>query len=342
MPSLCRCCSVWFRLASLAALGLSPVLGRAQGPAHDMYLCVSMAGTYVIGSQVPRLNGVYRTTDRQELVHLGFNHPRVDALEADPRDPTVLFIAGLNGVMRSKDGGRSWRIMTGWEMTEPKDIAIDPHQPDRVFVALPDGIGVSDDGGETWSRRQEGIRRAYTQTIVVDRAVANRLIAGTELGVYRSEDAGNSWQKVLATEATATDVQQSPHDPQHLLAATQSDGGWESTDGGRTWQNLRSLPRNHTLHNIVFDPSTPRRLAVCGWGLGVSVSEDGGRTWHPRNAGLPNTEVWRVAADPDFPGRLYASPHESPIHISDDFGRTWRPHFFEGATVWDVTFVHRR
>ena len=342
MFSIRLCCSGSLRLGLLAVIGLSPLFSRAREPAHDMYLCVSMAGAFVIGSKVPRLNGVYRTTDRQEVVHVGFNHPRVDALAADPRDPSVLFLAGLNGVMRSNDGGQSWRIMTDWQMTEAKDIAIDPHQPDRVFIALPDGIGMSPDGGRTWSRRQEGIRRPYTQSLVLDRAVANRLIAGTELGVYLSEDGGESWHRVLATEATVTNVQQSPHDPQHLLAATQSNGGWESTDGGRTWQSLRSLPRGQTLHNIVFDPSTPRRLAAAGWGLGVSVSEDGGRTWHPRNTGLPNTNVWRVAADPDFPGRLYASPHQAPIHLSDDFGKTWRPHFFEAATVWDVTFVRRR
>jgi hypothetical protein len=231
--------------------------------------------------------------------------------------------------------------MTSWDMTEPKDIAVDPHEPDRVYLALPDGIGVSEDRGESWHRRQEGIRRPYTQSIAVDRSAAGRLVAGTELGVYLTEDHARSWRKVLTTEATVTDVQQSPHDPAEFLAATQSDGAWQSRDGGRTWQRLRDLPRGHTMHNIGFDPTAPGRLVVAGWDLGVRVSEDGGRTWHDRTAGLPNAQVWRVAADPDLPGRLYASPNESPIHISDDFGRTWRPHWFEGATVWDVTFVRR-
>src|SRR5690606_30010046 len=99
----------------------------------------------------------------EEIVHVGFNHPRIDALAADPRDPQVLYTAGLNGVMRSLDAGRSWRIMTSWDMTEPKDLAIDPHQPDRVYIALPDGIGVSEDRGQSWQRRQEGITRPYTQ-----------------------------------------------------------------------------------------------------------------------------------------------------------------------------------
>jgi hypothetical protein len=327
---------------ALLGLLLASAPVSAAAASHDLYLCVSMAGTYVVGAKVQRLNGIYRSTDRQEVVHLGFNHPRQDALAADPRDPRILYTAGLNGVLRSTDAGATWRIMTGWEMTEPKDIIVDPHQPDRIYIALPDGIGVSEDRGQTWQRRQHGIRRAYTQAIVADRATAGSLVAGTELGIYRSEDDARSWHRVLTTRATVTDVQQSPLDPARFLAATQRDGAWESSDHGRTWQRLRGLPIEHTMHNIEFDPTHAERMVVGGWGLGVRVSEDGGRTWQDRSAGLPNPNIWRVAADPDYPGRLYASPHESPIFVSDDFGRTWRTHWFEGATVWDFAFVPRR
>lgn len=329
------------RFLLLATAFTSPT-GWAAAPAHDLYVCVSMSDPFIIGSTVKRQNGIYRTSDREEIEHIGFNHPRQDALAADPRDPRTFYTAGLNGVLRTTDGGESWRIMTSWDMTEPKDVEIDPHRPDRIFLALPDGIGVSEDQGRTWRRRQEGIRRPYTQTIVADHAIAGRIVAGTELGIYASDDEAKSWIQVLRTEATVTDVQQSPHDPAHYLAATQQDGAWESRDHGRTWQRLRGLPRAHTMHNIEFDPTDPQRLAVSGWGLGLRVSEDGGRTWQDRTNGLPNANVWRVGADPDFPGRLYASCHESPIQLSDDFGRTWRPHWFEGGTVWDFTFVPRR
>ncbi len=308
---------------------------------HDLYFCASMSSAFFIGSQVQRLNGLYRSTDRTEITHLGFNHPRVDAVAADPRDPKVLYIGALNGVLRSTDGGNSWRIMTSWDMTEAKGLAVDPHRPDRVVIALPDGIGVSEDRGETWERRQNGIRRAYTQTVGLDRSTAGRWLAATELGIYLTEDEGRQWRSVLATDATVTDLQQSPHDAKHWLASTQSNGVFASRDGGRTWQALRGVPAGQTLHNVYFDGEKRGRLVVCGWGVGVWVSEDDGRTWQDRTSNLPNPNVWRVAADPDHPGRLYASPHEAPVHRSDDFGRTWQPHWFEGATVWDFEFVPR-
>jgi photosystem II stability/assembly factor-like uncharacterized protein len=287
------------------------------------------------------LSGVFRSTDRANLEHLGFHHPRQDSLVADPRDANVLYTVGLNGVMRSLDAGRSWRIMTGWDMTEPKDIAVDPRTPDRLYIALPDGIGVSDDVGKSWRRSDTGVRRKYTQSIAIDRVENARLVVGTELGIYLSEDHARNWKLVQATTATVNDVQQSPHDGRLWFAATQSDGVLRSTDGGCTWSRIESVGTQHTLHVLRCDATAPRRLVLCGWGIGVLTTEDGGITWTPRNDGLPNLDVWCVSPDPDVPGRLYASPHGEAVYASDDFGRTWRKHWFTGAWVHDFVFVPR-
>lgn len=327
-------------MAAVAALTTTP--SRAAGFPHDLYICVSQTKAFVIGSKAQQLSGVFRSVDRAAIEHIGFNHPRQDSLVADPRDPRVLYTVGLNGVLRSADGGRSWRIMTGWDMTEPKDIALDPQAPDRLYLALPDGVGVSDDRGATWRRSDDGIRRKYTQSIQVDRATKGRLVAGTELGLYLSEDGARSWKLVQTTAATVNDVQQSPHDPRLWLAATQSDGVLRSADGGRSWSHVDGIETGHTLHVVRFVATDPRRLVVCGWGVGVLVSEDGGSTWTARNEGLPNAEVWCASPDPDLPGRLYASPHQEAVYASDDFGRTWRKHWFTGALVHDFVFVSRR
>jgi hypothetical protein len=300
-----------------------------------------MTSDHTMGKRTDRVSGLFVSPDREALTHLGFNHPRQDTVVVDPRDPRRLFTAGLNGVLHSPDGGVSWRILTSWDMTEPKDLAIDPNAPDHLYLGLPDGIGVSRDGGSSWTRSDAGILRKYTQTLQVDRTRAGRVLAGTELGLYLSEDGGQRWEKVLPTTKTVTDVQQSPHDPRHWIASTQADGAWQSRDDGRTWQRFAGLPTGFTQHNLRFDPRDPRRLAISGWGLGVRVSEDGGETWRERSAGLPNANVWRVAIDPDFPGRLYANPHEEPIFVSHDFGLTWTPRWLAGAIVWDFVFAPR-
>jgi len=306
---------------------------------HDLYVCAALEQDFFIGSHTEGRSGILHSTDRVGLEHVGFNHPRIEALATDPRDPSILFAAAANGLLRTKNHGLTWRIMTGWDMTELKSVAIDPHAPANIYVALPDGIGISRDSGLTWSRGQEGIRRSYTQTLIVDQMHAGRLVAGTELGIYLSEDDARSWTLVQSADATVNDVKQSPHDPDVFFAVTQSNGAWRSDDGARTWRQVAGISTAHTLHFGEFDATDSRRMVVCGWNCGVLVSEDAGTTWQPRNAGLPNANIWCIGSDPDFSGRLFASPHQSAVYVSDDFGRTWRKGWFESARVRRFVFV---
>ena len=317
--------------------------GRAAENKHDLYFCVNLSGQgQVMGGKVSVASGLYRSNNRTDFEHVGFNHFRTFAATYDPREPTTLFVSVLDGVLRGRDGGKTWRRMTGWEMTEPKAIHFDLNVPDHIYAGLPDGIAVSRDRGGTWTRMNEGIRRAYTHALVVDRSRAGRVIAGTELGIYLTEDGARTWRLVQPTRKVTYDLRQSPHEVRDFLAVTSADGAFRSADGGTTWQSIATVPKQHTLHFGDFDPHDPRRLVICGWEAGVLVSEDAGRTWQDRSAGLPNRQVWCVAADPDLPGRLYAAPYLKPVYASDDFGRTWRPLCFEKAIVYNFMFAPRR
>jgi photosystem II stability/assembly factor-like uncharacterized protein len=185
----------------------------------------------------------------------------------------------------------------------------------------------------------EGIRRSYTHPLIVDRTKAGRVLAGTELGIYLTEDGAQTWRLVQPTAKVVYDIRQSPHDPRSMLAVTSSDGALRSSDAGRTWRKIDGVPAEHTLHYGHFDPHDARRLVICGWDVGVRVSEDAGATWSDRTDGLPNRQIWCVSPDPDFPNRLYAAPYLKPVHVSDDFGRTWRPLCFEKAIVYNLVFV---
>lgn len=332
----------FFRAVSALAFAAVAMAGAAETK-HDLYMCVLLSGQgQVMGRSAPVLSGVYRSADRLTAEHVGFGHIRMFQVIADPRSADGLYMAALNGVVHSPDRGKTWHILTGWEMTEPKGLALDLLAPDNIYAGLPDGIGVSRDRGKTWQRMNDGIRRGYTHTITVDRTKAGRVLAGTELGIYLTEDGARTWRLVQATKETTYDLRQSPHDPKVFFAVTSSNGALWSKDAGRTWTKIDGVPTAHTLHNCAFDPTDARRLVLCGWEAGVQVSEDGGRSWTDRTAGLPNRQVWSVAVDPDFPGRLYAAPYQQPVHVSDDFGRTWKPLFFDKATVFSITFVPRQ
>lgn len=327
----------------LLALLVLPILtAGCTTPTHDLYLfgSINSAGR-VAGSRDTALNGLYRRTPDGGFAHLGLNYPAMLTGSFDPRDARVCYVAALSGVLRTADGGRTWRIATSWDMTESKSIMVDPNDPDTVYAALPDGVGVSSDRGTTWQRRENGLpsRGKYTQVITVDRTRAGRVLAGCEVGIYLTEDAAKSWRQVLPTRETVNDLQQSPHDLKLWIAATQSAGALVSRDGGLTWEKIPGVPSAHALYNVAFDATHPQRLALASWTYGLLTSEDGGANWTERNAGLPAPpRVWRTAVDPDT-GRLYAAITGRALYVSDDFGRTWTNGGMENSRIQGFVFV---
>jgi photosystem II stability/assembly factor-like uncharacterized protein len=315
--------------------------GATTAPKHDLYLCATISLNYVIGSKLETLSGLYRRETDGTYQHFGLNFPGIFNLAVDPRDSQVLYVASLNGALCSTDGGKTWRIGTSWDMTEPKDIFVDSNAPNNIYLALPDGIAVSPDRGVTWPRRENGLpdRGKYTQVVKVDRTRAGRALAGCESGIYLTENAAESWRRILPTEKTITDLRQSPHDPHVWLATTQSNGALISRDAGLTWKKFDGVPSAEALYNVAFDGTNAQRFAIGSWSYGVLTTEDGGKSWTERNAGLPEGHcVFRVGIDPDT-GRLYAAVYKDAVFESDDFGRTWRKSGLEGSTVYNFVFL---
>jgi len=318
-----------------ALLGLViAAAAAAPDPAYDFFICAKINRNYVIGSKIVTTNGVFQRATTGDWQHRGYNDTGISALAFDPRDRNVIYTTGNNGLWRSLDGGKSWRICNDWTMTEARDVAVDPHAPDHVYLALPDGLAASTDRAQTLVRRENGLpaRGKYTQVVQVDRTRVGRVLLGCERGVYLTENGAELWRQVLPTMEMVLDLQQSPHDPQVWLAVTQSVGAWRSGDGGVTWAQLPGVPLTHPLYNVTFDITDPKRLAIGSWGLGALTSEDGGQTWTDRNDGLPDPHrVCRVGVDPM--GRLYASVVGATLFVSADFGRTWKPDSLAGFVV---------
>jgi hypothetical protein len=317
-------------LLPLAFLAL-PALGQ-----HTLYTCMVTSKDYVVGAKLPP-SGIFRKTAADGWKHAGYNHPFISALDFDPRDPSILYVAAGNGLIRVQDRGERWKILTGNDVTELMDVSIDRRSGDIYFTHTR-GIRVSRDAGATWSELAGGFHRKYTQAVRAD-SRGGVVIAGNEEGVFRSADGGRSWKLAGAAGLQVTRVEQSPHNPCHWLAGTQGGGVFGSTDCGVTFESVGNLAVGRNISDLAYDPRSPARIAASAWGMGVAISEDSGKTWQARNAGLPATSVWSVAFDPDAPGRLYANVHEEALYVSDDYGRTWRKDGLEGSRVRRMKFV---
>jgi hypothetical protein len=327
-------------LAIPAALILfaAGVARTADSGAYTLYACMVTSKGYVVGAKLPP-SGIFLKPPSGEWRHAGYNHPFVNALDYDPRDPSTVYVAAGNGLIRVTGGGEHWKILTGNDVTELLDVAVDRHAPGDIYFTHTRGIQVTHDGGATWSDASAGLHRKYTQAIRVDSRRRGVLLAGNEEGIFRSENGGGSWKVAGAAGYQVLHIEQSPHDPCFWLAATQEGGLFASTDCGVTFESNGNLAVGRNISDIAFDPASPGRIAVAGWGTGLAISEDRGKTWQDRNAGLPGTAVWSVAFDPVHPGRIYASVHEEALYMSQDNGRTWTKDGLEGSRVYRMRFV---
>lgn len=214
----------------------------------------------------------------------------------------------------------------------------------------------SADDGASWTQSSRGLTYGDDEPKV--EAIWNLtpadgvLYAGVEpAGLFRSDDAGESWTHVsglrdhpsrpdwmpgaggLILHSIAVD----PHDPAHMWIAISTAGTFETTDAGATW-----TPRNkgvradffpgpppevgHCVHNLRLDPSDSRRLFQQNH-CGVYATEDGGASWTEITAGLPSEFGFPFAIHPHDPATVYVVPHNGPEngrHMVDGRAAVWR------------------
>jgi photosystem II stability/assembly factor-like uncharacterized protein len=299
-----------------------------------LYVCAATTKAYVVGAKLLP-SGLFRRTAAgwQQVAH---SHPFMFALDFDGRDASAVYVAAGNGLIRVPRDAHSWKILTAEDVTELRDVNIDPQG--TIYFAHTAGIRMSTDRGKTWREIGAGRRRRYTEAIRADRT-RGVLIAGGEDGLWRTDNAGKSWQRAGAAGLQIMRLEQSPHEPCFWLAGTQSGGLFESRDCGKSFENSGNTGVGTNIYDIAFDPVLRTRIALAIWGQGVVISEDEGRTWHPRNRSLPNSNIWSVAFDPAKSGRLFASVHEEAIYVSEDAGKTWMRDGVEGSVVHRMKFI---
>lgn len=304
---------------------------------HQLHASAVNGKAWVVGAKLGQ-SGILKLSAQGDWTRLGFVHPMIVGADYSRKDPSVLYLAAGNGLIRASEGGRKWRITTGWEVTELRDVAVDPNEPDTVYFSHTAGIQRSRDGGGSWEAADTGIAEKYCESLAVDRTKAGRLIAGCVNGIFLTENAGSSWKRAGAEGVQIRRVAQSPRRPQEWLAGTEGAGLMRSVDGGATWESAGDVAVNRNLYDIAYDPADASRIALAGWGTGVLLSEDGGKTWHRRSAGLPRWDVWSVAFDPDRPGRLYAGVHEEALYVSEDGGKSWKSSGLDDAIIYRLQF----
>jgi photosystem II stability/assembly factor-like uncharacterized protein len=210
---------------------------------------------------------------------------RVMRMAAHPRRAGEIYAAlEVNGVMRSTDGGESWKDCSA----DLIRLAQQPHLKSRI---------VSD-------TENEGMLDGHA--ICTSAADPDAVIVAVRMGLFRSADEGQHWQDMEVGRFSPTtygrDIKVSPQDPNTLyaalsVAASSKDGGvYRSTDVGKTWQRFDKVQVHGTIMSVALHRNDPKQVYIGARYDGeLYGTQDGGETWQamPLPAGVK--DIYAVA-----------------------------------------------
>jgi photosystem II stability/assembly factor-like uncharacterized protein len=304
------------------------------------------------GLQRPDLSvgdGMYKSVDGGKTwSNIGLREgQQIGGMALDPVNENRLFVAVLGhpygpnkerGVYRTLDGGKTWKqVLYKDENTGAIQVTIDPKNPNIVYADLwagrqgpwengawngpESGLFKSTDGGETWVKLEKGLPTTAQGLGRIGFCIApsdpNRLYAtvdaGDKPGIYRSDDAGASWQLIQSDPrywgrgADFAEVKVDPTNKDIVYSANVVT--WKSTDGGMNWTAFRGAPGGDDYHRIWINPNN-NKIILFASDQGAIITVNGGETfssWYNQ----PTAQFYHVSTDNAFPYNVYGGQQES-------------------------------
>ena len=274
------------------------------------------------------VSGVERTFSDLSYRNVGPSRGgRVTAVAGHRAHPLTFYMGATGGgLWKTEDYGTTWRPISDgfFETGSIGSIRVAPSDPDVVYV----GTG------------SDGIR----SNVIIGR------------GIYRSDDAGETWERrglVEMGQLGAVEVHPTNADVAYVAALGNpwaksiERGVFRTRDGGRSWDQVLFTSDSVGAIDLEINPANPNELYAAMWrgqrqpwtiisGMeasgrenGIWKSTDAGNTWRIVTQGLPTGLIGKIdlSVSPDAPNRVYAlvettDPNEG-LYRSEDFGETW-------------------
>jgi photosystem II stability/assembly factor-like uncharacterized protein len=178
------------------------------------------------------------------------------------------------------------------------------------------------DGGNTWKKitkglpttKQDGLGRiGFTIAPSNSKRMYATVDAETKGGIYRSDDAGESWYlltsdgRLWGRGADFAEVKADPKNENIVYSANIV--MWKSVDGGKNWKGIKGAPGGDDYHRIWINPNNTNIIAI-GLDQGGTITVNGGETyssWYNQ----PTAQFYHVSTDNAFPYNVYGGQQES-------------------------------
>lgn len=294
-------------------------IGAVQVAPSDPDVVYVGTGSHKIRSNVITGKGVYRSTDGGESwTFLGLEDAgQIGALEIHPEDPDRVYVAALGhpfgkneqrGVFRSTDGGESWeKVHFLSDSVGAADVELHPTDPSVVYSTM-------------W----RGERKPWT--------IISGCAAPCGDGIWRSDDGGDSWAKVLGGEDMPeeligrAEVAVTADDPDRVYALVEAlepaEGLYRSDDRGETWRLVNDrgalMTRPFYFTTLAADPTDADVVYVGN--VRYYGSTDGGETFERRSA--THADVHDQWINPED-SRIMIQGNDGGATVTRNRGESW-------------------
>lgn len=239
-------------------------------------------------------------------------------------NPDIVFFGHHDGIMRSDDGGKTWRQLVSRSNFDAMSLAIGHNGSHLIYLAGHGIFQVSRDGGVTWTPMQNSLPGTDIHAFTVSPEDPQRLYTYVYGGSFlSSDDAGLTWEKLgtqLPSDIMA--LAASGGNPETLYAGSMKSGLFRSTDRGKSWASVKGLSSGGIM-SIAVDPEAPGTI-FAGGTSGLYKSTDGGNSW--TRLDFPGNNIAALAISPAQPGRLLVinvAGGKGEVYRSEDGGMTW-------------------
>src|SRR5215204_5712279 len=205
-----------------------------------------------------------------------------------------------------------------------------------VVGTLGMGLWQSPDGGQSWARGKlwngyQGGRSTFG--LAVHPRDSRVMFAGTDEGLYRSEDRGKNFEHISSAmdELKVWRIAIDPIDPTIMFAGTAPAQVFRSRDGGLHWESL-DVPFSDDCFNVNVPRVLGLEVDATDHGIvwagvevgGMCVSRDGGDTWTRISGGvMDELDVHDITVVPGKPGAAIVTlPND--LTLTEDAGEHWR------------------